>query len=84
MRKKRGKGRKRKDKMGQERGTKKGKGKWERRKDKEGMGMGNRKWERGQRKGEGKSRERKWRGKKNGKGGTMLLFPDQKTQFHSI
>ena len=48
------------------------------------MVMGNRKGKRGQRKGKGKSRERKWRGKKNGKGGAMLLFPDQKTQFHSI
>ena len=34
MRKKKGEGIKRKDKRGQERGTKKGKGKWERREDK--------------------------------------------------
>ena len=84
MRKKRGKGRKRKDKMGQERGTKKGKGKWERRKDKEGMGMGNRKWERGQWKGEGKSRERKWRGKEWERGDNAFISGSENAISHYI
>ena len=59
MRKKKGKGRKRKDKRGQEWGTKKRKGKWERREDKGGIRMGNMKGDSGRgRVGKGNGEEK--------------------------